>query len=69
MYKYEKTSYLIKDIPVETWKRFRSRCMEDGNKVNDVMINLIDRLVKETTTKKFKKLSSMIESIGYRGED
>lgn len=69
MYKYEKTSYLIKAIPVETWKRFRARCLEDGNNINDVMINLISRMVKETTTKKFKKLPSMTSCIGYRGED
>mgnify|MGYP003956348111 CR=1 FL=1 len=72
MYKYKKTSYLVKDIPVELWKRCRSRCMEDGNKVNDVMIHLITKFVEDTKFAKFQRSAikkTMTDCIGYRGEE
>tara|TARA_R100000458_G_C8275843_1_gene251004 strand:- start:578 stop:748 length:171 start_codon:yes stop_codon:yes gene_type:complete len=51
MYKYDKTSYLIKDIPVEKWTSFRTECLSNGKKINDVMISLIDKFVRTSKEK------------------
>ena len=44
MYKNENTSYLVKGIPVETWKKIRAKCLTEGiNKVSDVVNDLLKR--------------------------
>ena len=48
MYKNKNTSYLVKEIPVETWKKVRAKCLTEGiNAVSDVVVNLLEKWVKD----------------------
>lgn len=44
----DKTSYLIRDIDKETWKRFRGICYVNGyDSAGDCLINYIVKSVKD----------------------
>tara|TARA_Y100000361_G_C10929418_1_gene223077 strand:- start:64 stop:243 length:180 start_codon:yes stop_codon:yes gene_type:complete len=49
MYKAEKTTYVVRKIPVTLWKEVKSRMLfsEDYKSIGDLVINLLEKWVQE----------------------
>ena len=46
----EYTTYLIINIPRNRWKEIRMLCLDEGVKVNDFMLTIIDKVSKGKIT-------------------
>jgi len=49
MYKSEKTTYVVRKIPVKLWKEVKSRFLyvDEHKSIGDLVINLLEKWVKE----------------------
>ena len=57
MNKSEYTTYLIRNIPRKEWKKIRMLCIDKGVKVNDLMLDIVnkvstDKLIGKTILQK-----------------
>tara|TARA_R100000656_G_C3903491_1_gene119318 strand:+ start:348 stop:593 length:246 start_codon:yes stop_codon:yes gene_type:complete len=55
--KSEYTTYLIRNIPRKEWKKIRMLCIDKGVKVNDLMLDIVnkvstDKLIGKTILQK-----------------
>ena len=60
MNKSEYTTYLIRNIPRKEWKKIRMLCIDKGVKVNDLMLDIVnkisaDKLIGKTIIQKVEK--------------
>jgi hypothetical protein len=50
MYKSDKTTYVVKNIPVELWKNVKSRLLFSSSQhksIGNLVISLLDKWVKD----------------------